>query len=379
MPGLPNFELVELGTDDERLRLEVREFLADQLPAGHRPGLGMTSGWDPAFSRSLADCGWVGMAIPTDYGGSNRGAVERFIVTEELLAASAPVAAHWVADRQTAPMILHHGTEQQRRRFLPMIAAGTCFFSIGMSESEAGSDLAAVRTSAARVNGGWQLNGTKMWTSYAHLNHYLVALCRTSPREQERHHGLSQLIVDLSSPGVTVKPIRFLSGSSDFNEVVLDEVFVPDDMLLGEPGAGWAQVTSELVHERAGPDRFLSAFALLRLFLGRHNDTQTDLETVGRLVGDLWTIRQLALSVARMLDNGTASPVAAALVKDLGTKHEQAVVETVAHLAGIDPDPLSGDAFESLLAEAILVSPSFTIRGGTTEVLRVVSARAMKS
>lgn len=375
---LPDFELVELGANEERLRLDVRDFLTDHLPPDHRPGLGMTSGYNPAFSRSLAQRGWLGMAIPEKYGGSDRGAVERFVVTEELLAAGAPVSAHWVADRQTAPMILHHGTELQRQRFLPMITAGTCFFSIGMSEPEAGSDLAAVRTTAERVDGGWRLNGAKIWSSYAHLVHYLVALCRTSPHGEERHRSLSQLIVDLSSPGVTVKPIQFLSGSHDFNEVVLDDVFVPDDMLLGKPGAGWAQVTSELVLERAGPDRFLSAFALLRLFVDHAANGADNLEAVGSLVSELWTIRQLGLSVARMIDTGTASPVAAALVKDLGTNHEQRVVQTIAELTAMDPDPSSRDAFESLLAEAIMASPSFTIRGGTTEVLRVVSARAMK-
>jgi alkylation response protein AidB-like acyl-CoA dehydrogenase len=378
MSAVPYFELAQPSPGEEQLRLEVRRFLAGRLPAGYRPGLGMTSGWDPDFSRSLAERGWLGMAIPHDYGGSGRGAVERFIVTEELLAAGAPVSAHWVADRQTAPMILRWGTERQRRRFLPVIADGTCFFSVGMSEPEAGSDLAAVRTSAVPAPGGWRLNGTKLWTSYAHLSHYLVVLCRTSAPGGERHRGLSQLIVDLSSPGVTVNPIRFLSGSEDFNEVVLDDVFVPDDMLLGEPGAGWAQVTSELVLERAGPDRFLSAFGLLRLFLRRPGDGAGGAEDVGRLVSELWTIRQLGLSVARMIDNGTASPAAAALVKDLGTRHEQLAVRTIAEIAGVDPDPASPEAFESLLAEAIAAAPSFTIRGGTTEVLRVVAGRAMK-
>jgi len=378
MPALPYFALVGPTANEDRLRRTVREFLAHELPADYRPGLGMTSGWNSEFSRRLAQRGWVGMAIPKAYGGGENGAVERFIVTEELLAAGAPVGAHWVADRQTAPMILRYGTEQQRRRYLPGIAAGRCFFSIGMSEPEAGSDLAAVRTTAERVEGGWRVIGTKVWTSYAHLSHYLVVLCRTSRRADDPHGGLSQLIVDLSSPGITVKPIQFLSGSHDFNEVVLNEVFVPDDMLLGEPGSGWTQVTSELVHERGGPDRFLSTFALLRLFLRKHGE-HADREAVGRLVSELWTIRQLALSNAAMLDNGTASPVAAALVKDLGTRHEQLAVQTIARLAGIDPDPFSEDAFENLLAEAIMAAPSFTIRGGTSEVLRVVSARAMKA
>lgn len=383
MADLGAFPLVSLGPDDERLRADVRRFLRERLPTGFRPGLGMGGRWDPEFSQALAERGWVGMAIPADYGGSARSAVERFVVTEELLAAGAPVAAHWVADRQTAPMILHHGTGDQRRRFLPAIAAGTCYFSIGMSEPDAGSDLASVRSAATQANGGWRLNGTKVWTSHAHRSHYLIVLCRTAPADGDRHRGLSQLIVDLSSPGVSVHPIRFLDGSQDFNEVVLDDVFVPDGLVLGEPGAGWAQATSELVLERGGPDRFLSAFVLLRHYLARRTGAPDpdpdDLATLGRLVAGLWTVRQLGLSVAHMIDRGDATPMAASVVKDLGTQHEQLVVEVLAELAALDPDPSASDVFESLLAEAMVVAPSFTIRGGTTEVLRVVTARGLKT
>ncbi|MDT3442201.1 acyl-CoA dehydrogenase family protein [Pseudofrankia sp. BMG5.37] len=379
MADLLEFPLVTLGPREERLRSEVRHFLSEWLPAGFRPGLGLGGDWDAGFSRALADHGWVGMAIPEEYGGHGRGAVERFVVTEELLAVGAPIGAHWVADRQTGPMILHHGTEGQRRRFLPSICAGTCFFSIGMSESEAGSDLAAVRTTATKVDGGWRVTGTKIWTSYAHRSHYLVALCRTSPAGTDRHRGLSQLIVDLSSPGVTVSPIRFLDGSHDFNEVAFEDVFVADDMVLGEPGAGWAQVTSELVLERGGPDRFLSAFVLLRHYLSRRRSGSDDLVALGRATAELWTIRQLGLSVAYMLDRGGVSPVAASMVKDLGTQYEQRVVDVIAELAAMDADPSSTDVFESLLAEAVVVAPSFTIRGGTTEVLRVVAARGLKA
>ena len=379
MTELPHFPLVTLGSNEESLRSEVRAFLREQLPTDFRPGLGMGGGWDSSFSKALAERGWVGMSIPAQYGGSARSAIERFVVTEELLSAGAPVAAHWVADRQTAPVILHHGTEEQRKRFLPEIGSGTCYFSIGMSEPDAGSDLAAVRTSAKKVPKGWEVSGTKIWTSHAHKSHYFVVLCRTSAPEGDKHNGLSQLIVDLSSPGVTVNPIRFLDGSHDFNEVVLEDVFVPDDCVLGDVGSGWAQVTSELVLERGGPDRFLSAFVLLRHYLANTSRNGEDLSQLGRLVAALWTIRQLGLSVAHLVDAKTASPLAASVVKDLGTRHEQRVVDVLGELTAIDPDPLATDIFENLMAEALIVAPSFTIRGGTTEVLRVVIARGLKA
>lgn len=374
------FSPTVLSAGEEDLRADVRSFLAEELPKGHTPGLGMAAGHDPDFSKRLAARGWVGMAVPPEYGGHGRTAVERFIVTEELLAAGAPLSAHFVADRQTAPTLLHFGSEQQRAYFLPRISAGECWFSLGMSEPDSGSDLASVRTSARPTEGGWLLNGTKVWTSGAHQNHFFVVLCRTAPAEGSRHSGLSQLIVDLASPGIKVSPIPFLDGSHSFNEVVLEEVFVPHSMVLGELGSGWAQVTSELAYERSGPDRFMSTFNLLRCFVaerGADDLTESQLRTVGRLVAKYWTIRQLSLSVARALDEGQAPAVEAALVKDIGTRFEQHVVELVRDMAEVEADPTRGSVFEQLLCRAILTGPSFTIRGGTTEILRSVAAKGL--
>lgn len=372
------FAPTALTPAEEQLRREVREFLAAELPPDHRPGLGLGGGHDPAFSRRLAERGWVGMSIPTEYGGGGRTTVERFVVIEELLAAGAPIVAHWVAERQTAPTLLAFGTEEQCRWFLPRIAAGECWFSLGMSEPDAGSDLAAVRTTATRVDGGWLVNGTKVWTSAAHLNHFFVVLCRTSPA-QDRHHGLSQLIVDLTSEGVKISPIHYLDGGHHFNEVVLDDVFVPDERVLGEVDAGWQQVTSELAYERSGPDRYLSVFGVLRAFLAEHGENLDDAAraVVGRASARLWTIRQLSLAVARSLERGAAPAVEAALVKDIGTTYEQEVVEMLRDVAEREIDPNGAGMFERLLAEAVLSGPSFTLRGGTTEVLRSIAARGL--
>lgn len=370
-----------LSPNEEALRMEVREFLAAELPPDHRPGLGMAARHDPEFSRKLAARGWVGMAIPPEYGGHGRSAVDRFLVTEELLSAGAPIAAHFVADRQTGPTLLHYGTEEQRRFFLPAIAAGACWFSLGMSEPDSGSDLASVRTTAIKVEGGWSVSGTKVWTSAAHLNHYFVVLCRTSPvQEGNRHAGLSQLIVDLSAPGVRISPIPYLDGTHHFNEVVLDEVHVPDERVLGEVGSGWKQVTSELAYERSGPDRWLSTFPVLREFLRERAGAglgEGHAAVLGRLAARYWGIRQLSLAVARALDAGHAPAVEAALVKEIGTRFEQEVVEVLRAAAEIEIDPEGDSLFEDLLAEAVLTSPSFTLRGGTTEILRSVAAKGL--
>lgn len=369
-----------LSTAEEELRADVREFLAAELEPGYRPGLGMNARFDPEFSRKLARRGWVGMAIPPEYGGHGRSTVDRFIVTDELLSAGAPINAHFVADRQTGPTLLRFGTEEQRQRFLPSISAGECWFSLGMSEPDSGSDLASVRSKATQVDGGWTLNGTKIWTSGAHHNHYFAVLCRTSPPSEDRHAGLSQLIVDLSAPGVKISPIPFIDGSQGFNEVVLDNVFVPDDMVLGKVGDGWRQVTSELAYERSGPDRYLSTFNVLRQFVASQVDsppTDEQARVVGRLTAWFWAIRQMSLAVARSLDAGEAPAVEAALVKDLGTKFEQEVIEVLRAAVEAEIDPAGRTLFEQLLAEAVLTGPSFTLRGGTTEVLRSLAAKGL--
>ncbi|MCW2705736.1 MAG: putative acyl-CoA dehydrogenase, partial [Blastococcus sp.] len=288
----------------ERVRVEVREFLAAELAAGTFTTHVDTwlGGVDAAFSRKLGKRGWLGMTWPKQYGGHERSAMERYAVTEELLAAGAPVAAHWIADRQSGPNLLKFGTERQRQEILPRIAAGECFFVIGMSEPDSGSDLASIRTRAARNgNGDWVVNGAKIWTSNAHHSHYAITLVRTSAADPaNRHAGLSQLLVDLSLPGITVNPIRILDGGHHFNEVVFEDVVVPGDMLLGEEGNGWHQVTAELAFERSGPERFLSTYPLVAEF-GRRVAESGDpaaVATLGRLSARLLALRQMSLRIA---------------------------------------------------------------------------------
>ena len=370
-----NFDPVTLPASSEQLRPVIRAFIADNLPEGRRNS-DFTSGYDATFSAKLGAAGWIGMTIPRRYGGSERGYFDRYIVTEELLAAGMPVAAHWITDRQTAPLLMTHGTETQREQFLPGICAGTMFFSIGMSEPNAGSDLAAIQTRANRVDGGWLVNGTKVWTTGAHLNHYLMTLVRTSPPDSNRHAGMSQLIIDLNSDGVQVRPIVSMTGKGEFNEVVLTDVFVPDSALVGKEGDGWQQVTSELGYERSGPERFLSTFRvfheLISLLGPSPNPEQA--AAVGRIACHLLSLRRLSLSVAGMLQAGKLPNLEAAMVKDLGTRFEKLSLE-IARLAA----PIGGErsAFDQALNDSLLLSPSFTLRGGTSEILRGMIARGM--
>lgn len=380
--GLPDLMPAAAALPDEvaSLRAEVRAFIAGQLRRGAwRPHIdGWLSGWNPQFSKELAACGWVGMAIPTQYGGHGASALARYVVVEELLAAGAPVAAHWMADRQIAPSLQRHGSAAQRAEFLPKIAAGEFFAAVALSEPDTGSDLASVRTRAVPCPGGWRLTGTKIWTSGAHHADAIFVLARSAPADPERRHaGLSQFIVDPKAPGLRVRPIPILTGSLDFNEVALDDVFVPAERLLGEPGQGWHQVTSELAYERSGPERFLSTFPLLAALVGElaaGPADPTSAAAAGALVSRLWTLRQMSISVAAALDAGQAPALAAALVKDVGTRFESTIAEAARQLCA---RPGQGTEFARLLAEAVLHSPAFTLRGGTNEVLRGIVARGL--
>ncbi|MFV2089915.1 MAG: acyl-CoA dehydrogenase family protein [Pseudomonadales bacterium] len=377
---MQQFDSIQLPESAEQLRGEVREFLASQTARLSPPNSDFTTGHDPEFSRLLGGRGWIGMTWPQAYGGAECSYFERYVITEELLAAGAPVSAHWIADRQSGPLLLRFGSEAQRSRYLPGITRGECFFSIGMSEPNTGSDLASVRTTATKEVEGWRINGTKLWSTDAHRNHFLIALVRTEPASDNRHAGLSQIIVDLREDGAKVRPIRNMAGGQDFNEILFDEVLVPEDRIIGEPGNGWQQVTSELAYERSGPERFLSAFRVLVEFV---RAVGPDAEpraaaVIGRAVGHLLTLRRMSISVAGMLEQGKSPDVEAALVKALGNDFEKLLPEMV-RLATLE-DFTNSDRwsnFREVYTDTLLLSPSFTLRGGTREILRGVIARGL--
>ena len=377
------FDRVSLNDQTEQLREEVREFLQDTKEHFPKPNSDFVTGHDPEFSRKLGERGWIGMTWPEAYGGSQRSFFERYVVTEEILAAGAPVSAHWIADRQSGPLLLRYGTEAQKQAYLPAITEGRAFFSIGMSEPDTGSDLASVRTTAIKEGDQYRINGTKIWTTDAHRNHYIICLVRTDTNAESRHAGLSQIIVDLKNDGAQIRPIANMAGGEDFNEVVFEDVMVPADRIVGAPGNGWEQVTSELAYERSGPERFLSAF---RVFVELvrvcgDNPAPHQAAAIGRIASHIMTMRRMSISVAGMLEQDKDVGVEAALVKELGNNFEKVLPE-IARLAAPSPEPgvpATGamKAFRETFEETLMLSPSFTLRGGTREILRGVIARGL--
>lgn len=382
MSQLDSLAPQRIPAEDEALRSEVRSFLAQALkdvPAHIRAR--SWSGYDPAFSCQLGERGWLGITLPKAYGGGGRSAYTRYVLVEEFLNAGAPVGSHWIADRQSGPLILKYGTESQKRHYLPAICQGKAFFCIGMSEPGSGSDLASVRTRAVRNASGWLLNGQKIWTTNAHHCQYMIALVRTSGEASDRHQGLSQLIVDLSLPGVTVRPITDLSGDSHFCEVFFDNVQLTDDAMIGAEGAGWEQVTAELAFERSGPERLYSSIVLFDEWLAfvrtPAGHTPQAQRLAGKIVSQLAPLRALSVSITEKLTRGESPVVEAALVKDLGTGVEQlipnAIADDLASREGADV-PLE---LLHTLNYVTLVAPSFSLRGGTRDILRGMIARGL--
>lgn len=372
------FDPVELPREAVTLRHEVRAFLTEHegLMTGRR------SDFSREFSRAMGERGWIGMTWPKKYGGHERSAFERYVVIEEMLVAGAPLSAHYTGDRQSGPTILRFGTEEQKMSFCPKIARGELTFCIGMSEPNSGSDLAGTRTRAVRVDQGYRINGTKLWTSNAHRADYAILFCKMAQAGQEevdRHAGATQFLLDLKSPGVEIRPVLNLLGEHHFNEIFLTDVFVPENRRLGEEGNGWNQVTSELSFERSAPDRFLVFFQMLREMMRMAGPTpdRATAAALGRLIAQLSTLRSMSLSIAGMLQEGLQPNNEAAVVKDLGTRYEQDIPNVARTLFACEPELEAAELYASMLAHTIMNAPRLSVQGGTREILRGIIARGL--
>ena len=369
------FDPMRLPPETEKLRQEVRAFIADEIAAGtFDPHAGLrTECFNREFSTRVGAKGWIGMTWPKKYGGHERSYLDRYVVTEEFRAVTAPTWGHFVADRQSGPVILKYGSEKVKEQILPRIVKGEVGFAIGMSEPGSGSDLFAASSKAEKVDGGYKLNGAKIWTSNAHQADYMIGLFRTSPPTKEnRRHGLTQFVIAMDWDGISVNPIYQMTGKHDFNEVMFEDVFVPEDYVLGEVDGAWNQATSELA--------YYVLMALIRA-VSEAEENGADVrvsEGIGRLVAQLHTLRRMSVSVAGMLEAGKEPVLESSIVKDSGTVWEQELPSKVRDLAAfVDQDPGNDTDLQEIIDFALLQAPKFTIQGGTTEVLRGIIARGL--
>jgi alkylation response protein AidB-like acyl-CoA dehydrogenase len=316
------------------------------------------------FSRELAAEGFIGMTWPREFGGGGHPPIDRLIVGEELIAAGAPIGGMWFADRQMGPALIAFGTDEQRRRFLPGILAGETTWCIGMSEPDAGSDLANLATSAVRDGDDWVINGRKVWTSFGEVADYCYLICRTS-RGDAPHHGISEIIVPMDTPGITVRPIRDMTGNEHFCQVWYDDVRVPATNLVGAEGGAFRQTMRQLEHERGGIDRLVSNHAL---YLRVREVVDGSDPLVRQEIAQLETMYSIGRLLVAREALGQAPAGFSAATKCACTEHEQAVASFVARAFG--PAALMWDD----VGRGVCYAPAYTIMGGTSDVMRNIVA-----
>ena len=317
-------------------------------------------GNDADVARELGARGWLGMTWPVSEGGHGRSALERFVVFEQLISNGAPIATSWFADRQIGPTLLQFGTPEQRERFLREIVAGTSAWCIGMSEPDAGSDVASLRTRATRQGNDWVITGRKIWTSGAAHADWCYLVARTDP-DAPQHAGLSELIVDMRAPGVTVAPIVDMTGNQHFCEVTFDDVMVPSDNLVGMLNGSFKQLMRQMEHERGGIDRLVSNRAL---YVEARAHADVDDPLVRQEIAAIETHYRIGrlLVLREML--GQAPKGFSAATKTICTEHEQRVAQFCGRVAGAQT------MLWNRVSRNICYSPAYTIMGGTTQILR---------
>jgi len=377
-----------LTDEQEKFRLEVRKFLEDEIKQGlWQPTCdAWIMGHDPEFTKRVAKQGWIGLTWPKEHGGQERSFIDRLVLTEEMLRYGAPAACHWFADRQIGGAIVHYGTEEQKRELLPIILKGEAYVGLGMSEPDAGSDLASLKTKAAEDGDDYIIDGQKTWTSGGSKMNWIYLVARTDP-DAPKHRGISEFFFETSLPGVDVQPIVDITGGVHFNEVFFENVRIPKKCLIGEKNKGFYQILNQLDYERSGMERLMGNYPLFDALIQYTKETKRK----GKPLSEDPVIRpklaQLQIEfeigrlhmyrVAKVMDEGRAPNWESSMSKAYGTAFEQHLASTAIEILGLygqlSPQsklaPIQGMAYHSYLS-----SKGYSLQAGTTEVLKNILA-----
>lgn len=375
--------------DQDAFRAEARQWLRAHVPAEPLPSLETAEGfaahreWE---ARLHADR-WSVVSWPSAYGGRGADIFEWLIFEEEYYAAGGPGRVSQNGINLLAPTLFDHATDEQRARVLPPMASGEVIWAQAWSEPESGSDLASLRSRAVRTDGGWLLSGQKTWSSRAAFADRAFGIFRTDPEAAKPHHGLTYLMFDLSAPGVSVRPIGRLDGKPAFAELFLDEVFVPDEDIIGEPGQGWRIAMSATGDERGltlrSPGRFLAAadrLAELWRTQGDPSDTAMRDRVADALIGarayQLFTYAHASLfaagEAARTEPKAGSTGAESSLNKVFWSEYDIALHETALDLLGPD-----GELSEGEWAQGYVFSLAGPIYAGTNEIQRDIIAERL--
>jgi alkylation response protein AidB-like acyl-CoA dehydrogenase len=368
--------LEEVLTEEERMiRDSARQFCQERLMPRILEA-NRHERFDREIMNEFGEMGFLGATLD-GYGCAGVSYVAYGLMAREVERVDSGYRSAFSVQSSLVMFPIHaYGSEEQKQKYLPKLRTGEWVGCFGLTEPDAGSDPSSMRTRATKVDGGWKLNGRKIWTTFGHLCDWMIALVRTSPAPEggARHIGLSQVLVDLRAPGVNIRPICDLVGEKGFNEITFDDVMLPEDALVGQEGAGWAQATSELAFERSGPDRYLSSHPLLEVAMTTLKQDAVAAPALGRQVARLWALRNMSVAVAGMLEDGQDPVRQAALVKDLGNDFEQALPNVVRDLIATEDMPEDMRRMHAYLTQIV---PTFSLRGGTREIMRGIIAREL--
>lgn len=364
--------------EEEAFRAEARAWLTAHVPTEPLPSLETAEGFAAhrAWEAELAADRWSVVDWPTAYGGRDAGLIRWLLFEEEYYAAGAPGRVNQNGVSLLAPTLFDHGTREQRARVLPSMAGGEVVWAQAWSEPEAGSDLASLRSKAVRTAGGWRLSGQKTWSSRAAFADRAFGLFRSDPDAPKPHQGLTYLMFDLRAPGVTVRPIARLDGKPAFAELFLDEVFVPDEDVIGEPGQGWRIAMSTAGNERGlklrSPGRFLAAADRLhRLWEAQGSPAWAGDRVADALIGARAYRLFTFAAASRVLDGAALGPESS-LNKVFWSEYDIALTETALDLLGAE-----GELADTDWSERYVFSLAGPIYAGTNEIQRDIIAERL--